>query len=200
MKPQAEQRGTAGYLPGSGAYEESLQHLELIYSKAARLRTRALEFEAQVVHRLATDFRAGITSAQEIYAAYARIKAAGGPGYSLRWNEHFPPELHHTRIRYTALHHAPDADGNWRGVHPFAEGSRTPPNGRSVVYVLFDAENEPCYVGSTEGFRLRLNAHSRDKAFTTWLAHPCADRESAYQLEERLLRQHKPYLNQKASR
>lgn len=76
-----------------------------------------------------------------------------------------------------------------------------PPVGVSVVYVLFDVWNEPAYVGSTQDFRVRLAVHRKEKpGLLTWTAFPCADREAAYVLENRLLKEYKPHLNKKASR
>ncbi|MBL1120211.1 GIY-YIG nuclease family protein [Streptomyces sp. 110] len=70
-----------------------------------------------------------------------------------------------------------------------------------VVYALFDARNDPCYLGSTDQFRTRIGKHVKDgKVFTSWQAYPCPDREAAYVLEDRLLKERLPSLNKKASR
>lgn len=67
--------------------------------------------------------------------------------------------------------------------------------------MLFDEANVPCYVGSTKRLSDRLRQHKKDgKPFVRWQAHPCRDRDHAYELEVRLLEQHLPYLNKKASR
>jgi predicted GIY-YIG superfamily endonuclease len=92
-------------------------------------------------------------------------------------------------------------DGTWRGSSPLAEGDHMPARGRCVVYVLYDAAGQPCYVGSTQHLLVRLQSHRHNgKAFTSWTASACADREAAYQLEERLLSEYQPYLNRKRSR
>ncbi len=92
-------------------------------------------------------------------------------------------------------------EGSWTGEYPIAAGAPSPLSGAAVVYVLFDEANAPCYVGSTHTFRARLRRHEKDgKRFVRWQAHPCDDRDHAYRLEDRLLRQHMPYLNRKASR
>jgi predicted GIY-YIG superfamily endonuclease len=68
------------------------------------------------------------------------------------------------------------------------------------VYVLFDAAGEPCYIGSTQNFRERARVHRTGIAYERWVAYPCTDREAAYELETRLLKEHKPYRNKKRGR
>lgn len=182
-------------------HAHTLQHLDLLAARVDRLNQARLVAEQQVTHRLLADYRAGTVGGAEVYAAFEQLRRSTVAGFRKRWNAIAPDELHAGRIRWTAVHYAPDPDGNWRGEYPFGEDTRTPGNGASVVYVLFDAEGEPVYTGSTQRFRLRMSAHDRDgKRFVYWLACPCPDREAAYDLEARLLRERMPNLNRKVGR
>lgn len=184
----------------SATYGSALQHLAYLTGMVAKFTALLHGSEARFIRRVADDYRAGEATAQAAYEAFLAAQALNPTGFCARWDDWAPHALEARRIRFTAILHAPDDDGNWRGAYPFVDDSRTPPNGVSVVYVLFDDVNQPCYVGSTDKFRTRLGAHSRDKVFSRWIAHPCADRATAYALEVRLLQEHKPYLNRKASR
>ncbi|WP_068924976.1 GIY-YIG nuclease family protein [Planobispora rosea] len=181
-------------------YEATLQHIELIARKRDKLLAAQLDAENQVLYRAASDYAAGRLSPDglaEIYQRYRAVIATDErPSMTQVWNENVPVSIAQLKARISPQ---PNIDGTWRGVYPFADDWR-PPLGQSVVYVLYDADNIPCYVGSTQEFSTRLNNHARDKAFTAWTAYPCTDREAAYQLEDRLLKERKPYLNRKASR
>lgn len=94
--------------------------------------------------------------------------------------------------------HWHDAIPDWVSYTPSDENPM-PRRGQSVVYIFYDATNTPCYVGSTGDFSARLKRHLRDKKpIRVWVAYPCASREEAYALEDRLLKECKPYLNKKA--
>lgn len=185
----------------NASHESTVQHILLMYAKVEKLNRARGEAQEQLIHRLADDYRNGRITAADVYAARVALQGATVPGFKASWDAAMPHELHYSRIVWTAVRYAPDTDGNWRGEYPFTDASRTPTFGVSVVYVLFDEGNRPCYVGSTGRFRVRLSAHARDgKEFVRWLAYPCKDRNHAYELEDRLLREHKPYLNRRASR
>lgn len=187
-------------LPTLAAYDSTIQHIELINTKLCRLLTAQAQAENQLIHRVASDYNAGRIGEREVYEIYIRVKPMTIEGFGTRWNVSFSGRLSTRRIRSVVLN-LPDSDGNWRGTCPLPSRDSSPPTGQSVVYVLFDAENVPCYVGSTEDFRPRLKAHLRDgKPVVRWLAYPCADREAAYVLETRLLRERKPYLNRRVGR
>jgi predicted GIY-YIG superfamily endonuclease len=192
---------TEGAMP---RYADTLQHIELIRGKIARLKQAQEEAEEQVIQRAASDYRAGRLGIEDLQALYLSIKQRTVGGILFRWNRHMPDEAAVQTIRHTVKRlrrHQADPDGVWRGSYPLDPSSRFPASGTSVVYVLFDKANDPCYVGSTSGFDGRVKTHHREgKRFVLWMAHPCADREAAYQLEARLLREHKPYLNKKAGR
>lgn len=183
------------------AYQATVQHIELIATKIGVLQERQADAENQLIHRLACDYEAGIITAAGVHAVYKQSKGISVEGFRHRWNGRMPYELHDRRIWWTAVKYAPDPDGNWRGEYPFTDDCRTPPNKISVVYVLYDERNTPCYVGSTEQFRTRLSSHRREgKRFSRWMAYPCADREAAYAMEARLHAEHLPHLNRKAGR
>lgn len=185
----------------SDTYEPTLQHIAIINAKLRKLEAAQVEAETQVIHRLASDYAAGTVTAADVYAAYLSLRDTTVGGFPKRWNGRMPYELQSARIVWTAVRYAPDEDGIWRGEYPFTADSGTPAPKASVVYVLYDPHNEPCYVGSTEQFRTRLSAHARDgKAFVRWIAHPCADREAAYHLEAKLLAEYMPHLNRRAGR
>jgi hypothetical protein len=185
-------------------YLDTLQHIDLLSERIHKLKRAQASAEEQIIHRIACDYRTGNVGIETVYALYQKLKATAVSGFPFRWSLGMPDEAHATRIRHTVyrkVRHQPDADGNWRGIYPLEPAERFPRTGTSVVYVLFDDANVPCYVGSTSDFRGRSKAHRKEgKAFVCWLAYPCADREAAYALEDRLLREHKPYLNRKASR
>lgn len=188
----------------SAAYEDTLFHIDMLTAKRQRLLDAQLDAERQVLHRIGRDYVAGKLSKGALYTLYSRYRKAvvyeDRPGYSKLWDEAIP--VKHARIAYYArsmARHAPNHEDSWSGAWPITDDS-FPMRGQNVVYVLFDAENVPCYVGSTGQFRARLNGHKQDKTFTRWMAYACEDRESAYVLEEKLLLEHKPYMNKRAGR
>lgn len=185
------------------AYEATLSHLELITQKRLRLDMAQIDAERQVLHRIGRDFEAGRISERDLVQLYARYRkirmndSPGMPAFTRMWRETIP--VNPARMQHGIVHD-PEPDGTWAGEYPLADDAR-PPDGQSVVYVLFDPENAPCYVGSSEQFATRLRAHEKGgKRFARWIAYPCADRGAAYALEDRLLKEHKPYLNRRAAR
>lgn len=188
----------------SDSHQSTLRHITLIRAKRENLRAAQIEAERQLCHRIGTDFAAGRLSEADLCELYDEYRLIAEPGFSDRWGEHLPFSGKQMsgvkgRLRWReAL-----SSGPWSGEYPFLGHGQepTPPTGCSVVYVLFDAKNIPCYVGSTKYFSSRLTQHHRaGKRFGRWMAQHCANREAAYLLEERLLREHKPYLNVRASR
>lgn len=181
-------------------YAATLQHIEFIAAKRARLLTAQLDAERQLLHRAASDYAVGRLAPDalaELFQRYRTLIADNGrPSMTEMWNDNVPVGIAQLKAHIAPR---PNIDGTWRGVYPFADDWR-PPLGQSVVYVLYDALNVPCYVGSSEQFSTRLNTHARTKAFAAWIAYPCTDREAAYELEDRLLGEHKPYLNRRSGR
>lgn len=177
----------------------TLQHIENLYDRAEMLTERRLDAEEQMLHRASAAFRTGRLDAVGLYEIYEQYKALQIPGRMARWNAVMP-------IKWQQMHNAVrwqpnEMTGTWSGTWPLSDRDHRPAPRVSVVYVLFDAHNEPIYVGSTADFRIRLKAHAKDgKPFVRWQAYPSADREAAYLLEDRLLRERKPRLNRKASR
>lgn len=177
----------------------NLQHIQIIQRKEARLAETRYETYAQTLHRIATAYRTGDIDRVQLCAALEVIRSGiEMPMRMKMWNEIVGVPWNRLVQFSKQLPNGPE--GSWVGEYPFTAATVAPLAGIAVVYVLFDEANTPCYVGSTQKFRTRLNSHGRDKQFTRWQAHPCRDREHAYQLEDQLLRQHKPYLNRKASR
>jgi predicted GIY-YIG superfamily endonuclease len=198
-------------------YQATLFHVELIRDRIAKLLQVQVEAERQVLHRAGRDYAAGelsIDGLLELYHRYREtacpVRADGKrryverPGFSDLWNEAI--EVHSSKVANAAKtawqlkRYEPNDGAGWSGELPLRPKDHRPRTGQSVVYILFDDANVPCYVGSTNGFKGRFYAHLRDKAFRRWVAYPCADREAAYDLEVRLLREHKPYLNKKVGR
>ena len=198
-------------------YEATLFHVGLIAGKVEKLVAAQVEAERQVLHRVGRDFAAGRLSIEGLLEFYQRYRDlvwparedgkrryVERPGFSNLWNEAIEP--HSSQVANTAKaawflkRHEPNEGQGWSGEWPLRADDPRPRTGQCVVYVLFDDSNSPCYVGSTSGLKGRLQAHQRDKSFRRWVAHPCANREAAYELEVRLLQEHKPYLNKRVGR
>lgn len=177
----------------------TLQHIRLIQDKENRLAAARAEAMEQAIHRIATEYRAGSLTYEHLCTAMVAIRAIRHQGAMKRWDQ--VVGVPWKRLAHYAKRLPNGPEGSWVGEYPIPLDAPIPIYGVSVVYVLFDEANEPCYVGSTNKFSPRLTAHEKDgKRFVRWQAHPCEDRDHAYRLEDRLLRQHKPYLNRKASR
>jgi len=175
----------------------TLQHIELLNRRITKLMEAREQAEVQLLHRAASEYRANQLTISEVIDLFAAYRDVGSQGKTRRWNAAFP--VAYQAMSYMLRPNGPE--GTWVGEWPSPEDSACPARGVAVVYVLFDEANQPCYVGSTGQFRARLNQHAKDgKKFARWQAHPCADRELAYQLEERLLRENLPYLNRRTGR
>lgn len=188
---------------------DSLQHLELLSSKRARLEAAQMDAEDQLFFDLARRAASGELSDEDLTDIIEDTHPLLLRGWTRRWDDAgLKPSVASLRgkRRHSVMHAPNGPHGTWVGTWPLGEWPYDdtvvlPRFGQPVVYVLFDADNVPCYVGSTGEFKTRLKSHVRDgKPVARWVAHPCNDRESAYILEEKLLREHKPYLNKKVSR
>ena len=177
----------------------TLQHIEKLHAQVLKLEALRIEAEEQLLHRIGNDYRAGRLSAEELIEVYERYKATRISGRTTRWNEAVPvPWL---RMPKLSLWQPNGPAGTWVGTWPMSDGASVPAPYQPVVYVLFDEASEPIYVGSTGDLRIRLKAHAKQhKPFVRWQAYAAADREAAYQLETKLLREHKPSLNKRAGR
>ena len=177
----------------------TLQHIGLIQEKEARLAQARREAMEQVIHRIASEHRAGRLTHEQLCVAMVAIRATQHKGAMKLWDETVGVPWQRLAQYAKRLPNGPA--GSWVGEYPIPANAPIPIYGVPVVYVLFDENNTPCYVGSTDKLSPRLTAHGKDgKRFVRWQAHPCDDRDHAYRLEDRLLKQHKPYLNRKASR
>ncbi|MFJ5217241.1 GIY-YIG nuclease family protein [Streptomyces sp. NPDC088354] len=175
-----------------------LQHIGLIQQREAALAEKRREAEQQFLHSVGAAHRAGELDEGQLHAVFEAYRALGTEHPSVMWDANVDTPWNRMCRLHRYLPNQPD--GTWAGEWP-TNGESTPESGVAVVYVLYDAANVPCYVGSTSVLRERLARHTNDgKAFVRWQAHPCSTREEAYRHETRLLRQHKPYLNEKASR
>ncbi|MFI6658112.1 GIY-YIG nuclease family protein [Streptomyces sp. NPDC050523] len=181
----------------SAPYEAALQHIELLQRKQVQLAGIQEEAENQILHHYGSGYRCGdinITELLEFFHAYRELET---PRRTARWNEHVALPYQTCGI----LHPPNGPHHTWVGEWPCPERAPTPLKGVAVVYILFDAASEPCYVGSTSHFRTRMNNHVKQgKVFESWQAYPCPDRESAYQLEDKLLKERLPQLNRRAGR
>lgn len=195
MTLQAVSDGGSRPLPYSAA---TLQHIGLLRRKQERLLETQIAAEEQFLHSVAAAHAAGELDTHGLAEAYQEYRLAAAAGFQKRWDAAIPVSAATLREWPSAVPNGPS--GSWEGTYPI-NGGPAPRPGVCVVYVLFDLANQPCYVGSTSGFRVRLGDHRRDgKSFVRWTAFPCTDREAAYQLEDRLLAEHQPYLNKKRGR
>jgi len=188
-------------IPGAlgTSFAATLQHVALLKEREERLEAARHDAENQMLHRVGLAYHAGEIDEVQLKAVYDAYNAVGTQGRSSRWNEHI--KLAWAKVRH-AVRIAPNGpEETWIGSYPCDRYDPAPMGGVSVVYVLFDDTNTPCYVGSSAKFRQRLKDHAKaGKRFVRWQAHRCRDREHAYALEGRLLREHKPYLNRRTGR
>lgn len=193
----------------------SVRHLELIDQSLAVLHDktrRVKEARRETLVQIATAAKRYVdgqpqgTESAFLFDLYESLKT---DGLFTAWKAAGLP--HPARLRAdvgNAIRHAPNESmsGGWVGrwdwdVPGGPLCSTYPRDGTPVVYVLYGANAEPVYCGSTEHFRSRLNSHDRDgKVFVAWRAVPCRSREDAFVLEDRLLRQSCPPLNRRAGR
>lgn len=190
----------------------SVQHLELINESIASLRAKLARLEsarADTLRQIAAASKRVVVdrgwTRAEMFDLYETLN---GPGLFTAWNAAGLP--HPARLRAEvemARRNMPNdpASGGWVGEFDWGQVTVIPgphpPNWTPVVYVLYGADAEPVYCGSTEHFKQRLKAHYREgKAFVAWRAVPCSDRAQAFALEDRLLKQSCPPLNRRAGR
>jgi predicted GIY-YIG superfamily endonuclease len=177
----------------------AFQHIDLIQAKEDRLAEARNDTLHQLLHRIGSDYNTGRLDLRELCTAFMALRAQGLRGAMHAWDK--AVSLSWKRLIQLSKQLPNGPEGSWLGEYPIPATAPRPISGIPVVYVLFDDVNEPCYVGSTDKFSARMNNHAKGgKQFVRWQAHPCEDREHAYRLEDRLLKRHKPYLNQKAGR
>lgn len=180
-------------------FASTIQHITLLREREVRLETARLEAQSQLFHRVGSMHRCGEISDLKLIAIYEHIKALATLGSRKAWDKHVSINWQKMKHLRGKLPNGPE--GTWIGVNPCAGTDPAPTEGVPVVYVLFDDSNVPCYVGSSDNFRQRIKAHAKGgKVFARWQAHPCRDRAHAYEVEDRLLKEHKPQLNIRAGR
>lgn len=177
----------------------TIQHIELVRNREQKLASAREAAQEQLFHRIGAAHRAGEISDAGLIPIFERIRAGKVLGSRKAWDQHI--SLKWLKMQYLKRQLPNGPEGTWVGSNPCASDDPAPTEGIPVVYVLFDETNEPCYVGSTDNFRQRLKAHAKDgKQFARWQAHPCTDREQAYELEVRLLKERMPRLNRRVGR
>lgn len=179
-------------------------HIDVVQSRLDRLEEVKRESWEQLLTTVARLHRQGRLSTAQLLAFSREMHDSYGPGYSRVWDRNIAipvKKLRHVvaREERAALDRARP---HWSGAWPLSEHDPAPSFGVPGVYVLFDRDGVPAYIGSTETFRPRMTVHKRNHpgAFDRWVFYVCEDREAAYELEVRLLREKLPYLNKKASR
>lgn len=194
----------SAYAPKASAdldasFTATMAHVRRLGKKEAALVAARQAAEVQVFHVLGSAYRSGEICFRELYRYFLEVRAIRLPGQGTRWSEQVGIDTNEMILRGRWIPNG--TEGTWFGNWPIGRDDSAPKDGQCVVYVLFDADNEPCYVGSTAKLRQRMRRHERDnKAFSRWQAYPAGDRESAYRLEDRVLRERLPKLNVKASR
>lgn len=178
----------------SDSIRATVDHIAGVNNRIERLKDARANSVRQLAHRIHQDYAAGIITTADLLVARQLLRA-GGAGWSGEWQAVGLPGPQWIRAVLASEPNAPA--GSWQGTGAYATPDNPmPPNGRSVVYVLYDHDNQPCYLGSSEQFRTRLRVHIKDgKPVKSWSAFPCRDRDDAYRLEFELLQSHKPYLN-----
>lgn len=189
------------------ALAASAQHAAAIERKLARLIAAKRDTWDQMLVGASRAHLAGRLTIEDLQALLDDMRTAYGPGYTTVWNATMPVAAN--KVPHLVARRAKErreaAFKTWSGSFPL-EGAddpqRVPPKRVPVVYVLFDATNEPVYVGSTADFRTRIRGHHiiDEHDVRHWMAWRCTDREHAYEEEERLLRTHKPRLNVRTTR
>jgi hypothetical protein len=184
------------------AYEATLVHCELIRRKIDQLHQTLRESMGQLYICADREYRDGHVTLDDLGALYQRARGLG-PGFAGLWSDHM--SITPSDVRHHMQYHPPVPNGErqhyWSGPYPYDRAAPRPLKGVAVVYVLYDAMNEPVYLGSTGAFADRMRAHrKKGKQFVWWLAYPCGTREAAYLLEGGLLAARKPPLNIKVGR
>lgn len=179
--------------------QATARHIQLLDRKLETLTNARADSWSQMLAAAARLFRAGQMDRAALIELHASMKHSYGPGFSRVWDEHMP--IPSNRVLWFRMDVPNGPMGSFIGTIPIGSANPCPPGGMAVVYVLFDAANEPIYVGSTDAFRDRLRVHRKEKPEARqWTAYPCRDRKHAYDVEDRLLKEHKPRMNKRAAR
>jgi hypothetical protein len=175
----------------------SLQQIDLIAGKIVSLSQRRIAAEEQFVHRVGVEFAAGHLSEMDLRDLYYEFRDIAASGFGKRWDA--AVAIPWSKLtKQTGAWRPNGPGGSWHGSGvPIWPNDPCPANGISVVYVLYEADWSPCYVGSSEQFRQRIKAHKKTKAFEYWRAWPCTDRADAYRRESEMLAEVMPHLNKR---
>ena len=178
-------------------------HIATIQAKLATLTRAKHDAWEQLLVATARLYAAGDLGARDLLTLLDEMRHGYGPGFTRVWDANMP--IQSNRLRWVAEREEFNSPTGpfrtWEGEFPTHSWKFMPALGVPVVYVLYDSAREPIYVGSTEQFRLRMRVHQRTKPEATfWRAQLCDSREHAYEMEDRLLKEHKPRLNKKAAR
>lgn len=179
----------------------SQEHIERMADKIYALTMAQQDAERQVFFRLYVLYSDGVIDADRLLDINLMWAAQHCyDGWEMRWlDAGLPGEEELTTLFLEGLRYRQNEPYGWAGDWRRAsDQTPMPRRGQSVVYVLYDDRNQPCYVGSTGDLTARLKAHRKDgKKFVYWTAYPCVDRTEAYRLEDRLLKGEMPYLNKR---
>jgi hypothetical protein len=135
----------------------------------------------------------------ELISLFESMSKSFGPGYTVMWDQCV--SVPSGKVKWIAQHHPNNPGGSWTGDVDLQAGDPRPPKGKAVVYILFNRANSPVYVGSTGNFPARIKRHLIEKPETKrWTAYPCVDRDHAYALEVRMLREYRLPLNRRVGR
>lgn len=184
---------TTSNLPGD--LLGSIEHHKLLTRKSRALAAAAEETEEQILHRAGMLHRSGALEMEDLAELYDQTRTSR-PGQYQRWMRLIG--VHIATIRHVIGNRPNLTETSWWGLAGLPENAPVPPKGQCVVYVLYDAAWEPCYVGSTQQLRTRLGAHLRDrKAFAYWTAQEAPDRDAAFAMEATALAAQMPPLNKR---
>lgn len=188
---------TFGSIPELAA---TAHHITTVQAKLDQLAKVKDDSWTQLLTATARLYHTGALGTDDLARLSGEMRTSYGTGYTKLWETHVPVALGALRYMATQLPNGPA--GSWQGTFPLTHNAVTPPRGTSVVYVIFNAQNEPVYVGSTHAFRERMRRHRKDKGASmhSWTAYPCRDRAHAYEMERDLLRQYKLRLNRQGAK
>lgn len=195
--------------------QDTLDQIVAMSQKIDSLREKQEAAEEALLYRVRTLYDVGLFTIDELRNLSERWGPCFfQPDWEDRWAQAGLPDRDTLIALWaeTIKYHPTGPHGSWTNYDPRWDASLPdwvsstpsdenpmPPRGQNVVYVLYDASSTPCYVGSSGDFPARLKWHLKDgKPVRVWIAYPCGSREEAYALEDKLLKQHLPYLNKKA--
>lgn len=187
---------------------DTLAHILLLREQREELREDQDQAVLQWVQELARADQAGTLTGEDLLAAlhtFCDVVGLPSPDYLLAtgtsWCDAGLPVEKEIQRR---IRHATNRifEKTWRGDFPLDAEQGCPALGLPVVYVLYDATNEPLYVGRSDCFRRRMSSHRQrfKDAASSWLAYECESLEHSKRLESELLHDRKPPVNVRLER